>query len=66
MFNEQFTHLGRTAFGIPKLYSYFKFLKVFGIFFISVGTLSHSFGHIEDAVSIPYLSVYGMLQLHLH
>ena len=34
-------------------------------FFISVGTLSHSFGPIEDAVSMPYLSVHGMLQLHL-
>ena len=36
-------------------------------FFIYVGTLSHSFGSVENAVLIPYLSVHGgMLQLHLH
>ena len=34
-------------------------------FFISVGTLSHSFGPIEDLVSMLYLSVRGMLRLHL-
>ena len=34
-------------------------------FFIPVGTLSHIFGPIEDAVSMPYLSVHGMLRLHL-
>ena len=34
-------------------------------FFISVGTLSHSVGPIEDAASISYLSVHDMLQLHL-
>ena len=34
-------------------------------FFISVGTLSHSFGPIEDVVSMPYLSVHGMVRLHL-
>ena len=34
-------------------------------FFISVGTFSYSFGPIEDAVSIPYFSVHGMLRLHL-
>ena len=33
--------------------------------FISIGTLSHSFEPIEDAVSIPYLSVHGMLLLQL-
>ena len=35
-------------------------------FFIYAGTLSHSFGPVENAVLIPYLSVHGMLQLHLH
>ena len=34
-------------------------------FFICVGTLSHSFGPIEDAVSMQYFSVHGMLWLHL-
>ena len=34
-------------------------------FFISIGTLSHSFEPIEDAVSIPYLTVHGMLLLQL-
>ena len=34
-------------------------------FFISVGTLFHRFGPIEDAVSMPYFSVHGMLRLHL-
>ena len=34
-------------------------------YFISVGTLSHSFGPIEDAASVPYLSVHGMLRLQL-
>ena len=34
-------------------------------FFISVGTLSHSVGPIEDAASISCLSVHDMLQLHL-
>ena len=34
-------------------------------FFISVGTLSHSIGPIEDAASMSYLSVHGMPQLHL-
>ena len=33
-------------------------------FFISVGTLSYSFGPIEDVISRPYLSVHGMLRLH--
>ena len=32
-------------------------------FFIPVGTFS--FGPIEDAVSMPYFSVHGMLRLHL-
>ena len=31
----------------------------------TVGTLSHSFGPIEDLVSMPYLLVHGMLQLGL-
>ena len=30
--------------------------------FIFVGTLSHSFGPIEDVASMPHLSVYGMLR----
>ena len=34
-------------------------------YFISVGTLSHSFGPIEDAVSVPHLLVHGMLRLYL-
>ena len=34
-------------------------------FFISVGTLSHRSGPIEDAVSMAYLLVHGMLRLHL-
>ena len=34
-------------------------------FFISVETLFHSFKPVEDAVSIPYLSVHGILRLHL-
>ena len=34
-------------------------------FFISGGTLSHSSGPIEDAVSMPYLSVHFMLRLHI-
>ena len=34
-------------------------------FFISIGTLSHSFEPIEDAVWIPYLTVHGMLLLQL-
>ena len=33
--------------------------------FISVGTLSNSFGPIKDAVSMPYLSVHVMLRQHL-
>ena len=34
-------------------------------FFIFVGTFSHNFGPIEGAVSMSYLSVHGMLRLHL-
>ena len=33
--------------------------------FISVGTLAHSFGPIEDVVWMPYLSAHGMLRLNL-
>ena len=32
--------------------------------FISVGTLSHRFGPIENAVLMPYLLVHGILRLH--
>ena len=64
MFNEQFIYLPRTVFGNPTLNSCFKFLKRFGVF-ICVGTLSQSFGPIEDAVSMQYFSVHGMLWLHL-
>ena len=64
MLNEQFTYLAMTFFGNPTFNSHFKFLKGLGFFF-SLGTLSHSFGPIEDAVSMPYLSVHGMLRLHL-
>lgn len=35
-------------------------------FFISAGTSSYSFGPIKDVVSMPFLSVYGMLQLYLN
>ena len=34
-------------------------------FIISVGTLSHTFRPLENAVSMPYFSVHGMLRLHL-
>ena len=34
-------------------------------FFISAGTLFHSFKPIENAVPMPYLSVHGILRLHL-
>ena len=34
-------------------------------FFISVGTLSYRFGPIQEAISMPYLSVHGVLWLHL-
>ena len=34
-------------------------------FFISMGSLSHGFGPTEDPVTVPYLSVHGMLRLQL-
>ena len=64
MFHEQFIYLTKTVFGtqllIPTLNS-----SRHLVFFTSAGTLSCSFGPIEDAVSMRYISVHGMLQLHL-
>ena len=34
-------------------------------FFISMGILSNGFGPTEDPVTVPYLSVHGMLRLQL-
>ena len=56
MFNKQFIYLARTVFGNPTLNSYFKFFKEFGFFYFTEDI---------DFLSMPYLSVHGMLRLHL-
>ena len=64
MFNEQFTYLARTVFGNLLIRTLISLRDL--EFFISVGTLPHSFGPIEDAISMSYLSVHSMLQLQLN
>ena len=64
MFNKQFIYLARAVLGTQLLICALNSLRDLE-FFISVGTLSHSFGPTEDAVSMPYRSVHGMLGLHL-
>ena len=53
MFNEQFTYLTRTVFGKPTFLICILDSSDDFEFCISVGTLSHSFRPIENAVSMP-------------
>ena len=61
MFNESLLILQGQLLGTQLLIGALNSLKDLE-FFIFVGTLSHSFGPIEDVVSMPYLSVHGMLR----
>ena len=51
--------------GIPLLIRTLNYSSDLDFFFISMATLSHSFGPIAEVISMPYLSVHGVLRLDL-